>query len=251
MKDTFFSTLAAIGAGVASTLLGGWDKSLEILLIFIIMDYITGVAAAFKTKTLKSSVGFDGLMKKGSIFLIVILAAQLDRITGNAAGVFRTSTAFFFFANDALSVLENVGEMGVKAARFSDQRANQTPDEHEGAGDNSDRLAAARSPVSHQQGHSLAIFRRDCLVDTGQIPAVSFSPETPIMIRNGVDTVERTIYHVAGSLDGKKHAGGKTVTIVHLKLGKITKRSDGRYQAGYRDVDGKRKFITCNSSRKC
>ena len=118
MKDAFFSTLTAIGAGVASTLLGGWDKSLEILLIFIIMDYVTGVGAAFKTKTLKSSVGFEGLMKKGAIFLIVILAAQLDRITGSAAGVFRTSTAFFFIANDGLSIVENVGEMGVKMPGF-------------------------------------------------------------------------------------------------------------------------------------
>ena len=118
MKDTFFSTLTAIGAGVASTLLGGWDKSLEILLIFIIMDYITGVAAAFKTKTLRSSVGFEGLMKKGAVFLIVILAAQLDRITGNAAGVFRTATSFFFIANEGLSIVENVGEMGVKLPGF-------------------------------------------------------------------------------------------------------------------------------------
>ena len=62
--------------------------------------------------------------------------------------------------------------------------------------------------------------------------------------------MERTIYHVAGSLDGNAKTGGKTVTIVHLKLGKITKRSDGRYQAGYRDVDGKRKFITCNSEQE-
>ena len=62
------------------------------------MDYVTGVAAAFKTKTLKSSVGFEALMKKGAIFLIVILAAQLDRITDNAAGVFRTATAFFLYS---------------------------------------------------------------------------------------------------------------------------------------------------------
>jgi toxin secretion/phage lysis holin len=134
MKDAFFSTPSAIGAGVASTLLGGWDKSLEILLIFIVMDYITGVAAAFKTKTLKSSVGFEGLMKKGAIFLIVILAAQLDRITGNAAGVFRTSTAFFFIANDALSVLENVGEMGVKLSGFLTTALTKLRDENEGAG---------------------------------------------------------------------------------------------------------------------
>lgn len=57
----------------------------------------------------------------------------------------------------------------------------------------------------------------------------------------------RTINHVTGSPDGSKSKGGKTVTIVHLKLGKITKRSDGRYQAGYKDLDGKRKFITCNT----
>ena len=135
MKDTFFSTLTAVGAGVASTLLGGWDKSLEILLIFIIMDYITGVAAAFKTKTLKSSVGFEGLMKKGAIFLIVILAAQLDRITGNAAGVFRTSTAFFFIANEGLSTVENIGEMGVKLPAFLTNALTKLRDENESAGD--------------------------------------------------------------------------------------------------------------------
>jgi integrase len=60
----------------------------------------------------------------------------------------------------------------------------------------------------------------------------------------------RTIYYVTGSPDGKKTAGGKAVSIVHLKLGKITKRSDGRYQAGYRDVDGKRKFITCRTEEE-
>jgi hypothetical protein len=52
------------------------------------------------------------------IFLIVIPAAQLDRITGNAAGVFRTSTAFFFITNDGLSIVENVGELDVKFPGF-------------------------------------------------------------------------------------------------------------------------------------
>lgn len=118
MKETFFTTLTAIGAGIVTTLLGGWDNALEILLIFVILDYLTGIAAAFKTKTLKSSVGFEGLFKKGAIFFVVILAAQLDRVTGNAAGVFRTATAFFFIANDGLSILENVGEMGLKLPSF-------------------------------------------------------------------------------------------------------------------------------------
>lgn len=118
MKATAIKTLSAIGTGIVTTLLGGWDNALEILLIFVILDYITGVAAAFKTKTLSSRVGVAGLFKKGAVFLIVILAAQLDRITSNAAGVFRTATAFFFIANDGLSILENVGEMGLKLPAF-------------------------------------------------------------------------------------------------------------------------------------
>ena len=118
MKETFLTTLTAIGTAITTTLLGGWDRALEILLIFIALDYLTGLGAAMKTKTLKSSIGFEGLMKKATIFLVVILAAQLDRITVNTAGVFRTATAFFFISNEGLSILENVGEMGVKLPTF-------------------------------------------------------------------------------------------------------------------------------------
>ena len=62
----------------------------------------------------------------------------------------------------------------------------------------------------------------------------------------------RTIYNaVTGSSDGRKvTAGGKKVSIIHLQLGKITKRSDGRFQAGYRDVYGTRKFITCRTEEE-
>jgi integrase len=62
----------------------------------------------------------------------------------------------------------------------------------------------------------------------------------------------RTIYYaVTGSSDGRKvTAGGKKVSIIHLQLGKITRRSDGRFQAGYRDVDGTRRFITCRTEEE-
>jgi integrase len=66
----------------------------------------------------------------------------------------------------------------------------------------------------------------------------------------GVSMVRTIYYIVTGPTDGKKKAGGKTVTIIHLTLGKITKRSDGRFQAGYRDVDGTRKFITCRTEEE-
>lgn len=95
-NNNFLSALSAIGSGIITTLLGGWDNALEIMLITVIMDYLSGVCAAFKTKTLNSSIGYQGLMKKGSMFLIVILAAQMDRLTGNAGTGFRTCTALFF-----------------------------------------------------------------------------------------------------------------------------------------------------------
>ncbi|MGI6238931.1 MAG: hypothetical protein ACOYI5_04820 [Christensenellales bacterium] len=60
----------------------------------------------------------------------------------------------------------------------------------------------------------------------------------------------RTIYHVAGSPNGDNKVGGKRVAIYHMELGKITKRKDGRYQAGYRDINGKRKFITCRTEEE-
>ena len=138
MKDTLMTTLTTIGTAITTTLLGGWDRALEILLIFIALDYLTGIGAAMKTKTLKSSIGFEGLMKKATIFLVVILAAQLDRITGNTAGVFRTATAFFFISNEGLSILENVGEMGVNLPAFIAGALTKLRDENDVKGSKDD-----------------------------------------------------------------------------------------------------------------
>lgn len=118
MKETISTTMTAIGAGAVTTLLGGWDMALEILLIIMILDYITGVASAFKRKTVSSNESYMGLLKKACIFVIIILSAQIDRMTGNGNSVFRNCTAFFFVANDALSIMENVGELGVKLPSF-------------------------------------------------------------------------------------------------------------------------------------
>ena len=68
---------------------------LEILLIVMALDYITGVVSAFKQKSVSSNKGYMGLVKKGGIFVIIILAAQMDRMTGNDNHIFRNCTALF------------------------------------------------------------------------------------------------------------------------------------------------------------
>ncbi len=99
-------------------LIGGWDMSLEILLIVMMLDYLTGVASAFRNKTVNSSVGYKGLLKKSTILIVIVLAAQVDRMLGTDNHVFRNCTALSFTVNDALSVMENVGRMGIRFPKF-------------------------------------------------------------------------------------------------------------------------------------
>lgn len=118
MKDPLSTTLTAVETAIITSLLGGWDVALEIMLIVVVMDYVTGVTAAFITKTLKSSTGYEGIVKKGTMFLIVILAAQVDKLTNNTGNIFRTCTAFFFIANESLSIIENAQKIGIEFPTF-------------------------------------------------------------------------------------------------------------------------------------
>lgn len=138
MKEPATTTVMAAGTGLITTLLGGWDLALEILLIVMILDYITGVASAFRTKTVSSNEGYLGILKKVSIFAIVILAAQLDRLTGNTHSLFRNCTAFFLVANDALSILENVGELDVPLPSFLKSALIKLRDKNDKGNDNFD-----------------------------------------------------------------------------------------------------------------
>ena len=118
MKQTLFAIIGIIGSFIAN-LLGGWDMALQTLILFMAADYVTGliVAGVFKksTKTengaLESKAGFKGLCKKGMILLYVLVAAQVDRFTGTA--FIRDAVVIGFVANEALSILENGGLMGV------------------------------------------------------------------------------------------------------------------------------------------
>lgn len=100
---------------IATTLLyflGGWDIALQVLLIVVVLDYITGIAKAIYNKKMNSTVGLKGIIKKVGYFIIVAVAVILDRITGNT-GAIRTLVIYFFVANEGISILENWGGMGL------------------------------------------------------------------------------------------------------------------------------------------
>lgn len=93
-------------------LVGGIDIALQCLLIMIILDYISGVASAIYNKKLNSQVGLKGILKKFMYLVIVCVSVILDRIIGNT-GAIRTLVIYFFVANDGISILENIGKMGI------------------------------------------------------------------------------------------------------------------------------------------
>lgn len=117
-KTTLFGIIGIAGSYL-SKLFGGWDMVLEILLIFMIVDYISGliVAGVFKkskkteTGALESKAGWKGLCRKGMTLLYVLIAAQVDRIAGT--DVVRNAVAIGFMCNEGLSLIENGGLMGV------------------------------------------------------------------------------------------------------------------------------------------
>lgn len=139
MKDTICTVIGLIGGAIAA-LFGGWDTALQTLVIFMAIDYITGlvVAGVFhaspKTKTgaLESKAGWKGLIRKGATLLIVLVACQLDAVIGGS--FVRDAAIIGFSANEAISIVENAGLMGLpipaaitKAIDILKQRA-ETPE---------------------------------------------------------------------------------------------------------------------------
>ncbi|MEG0376874.1 MAG: phage holin family protein [Eubacterium sp.] len=110
--------IGAIGGTIANYF-GGWDTALQTLLVFMTIDYVTGliVAGVFKNSTkteggaLESRAGFKGLLRKGAALLVVLIACQLDVLIGT--NFVRDAVVLAYCVNETLSVVENLGLMGV------------------------------------------------------------------------------------------------------------------------------------------
>lgn len=118
MKEVICGAAGAIGA-VISTALGGWDAGIKTLIIFMAIDYISGlvVAGVFHnstktdTGTLESRAGWKGLCRKCGTLLLVLVAYRLDLMIG--ANYIRDAVVIAFIANETISIIENAGLMGI------------------------------------------------------------------------------------------------------------------------------------------
>ncbi len=119
MNSRELCTYVGVIGGAIAGLFGGWDTALQTLIIFMSIDYITGliVAGVFhtspktKTGTLESRAGWKGLCRKGVSLLVVLVACRLDAIIGSS--FIRDATVIAFACNETISIIENAGLMGV------------------------------------------------------------------------------------------------------------------------------------------
>lgn len=118
MKNVIISVVGAVGGFLASCF-GGWTESLTTLLIFMAIDFLTGLICAgvfhnsqkSENGALESKASFKGLCRKGVILLIVLVGHRIDLAIG--ASYVRDAVCIAFIVNETLSIIENAGLMGV------------------------------------------------------------------------------------------------------------------------------------------
>lgn len=118
MKSTLCATFGMVGSLIASCF-GGWSASLTTLLIFMLIDYVSGliVAGVFhkspKTENggLESKAGLKGLIRKCVVLLLVLVGHRLDIEIGSS--YIRDAVCIAFIVNEAISIVENAGLMGL------------------------------------------------------------------------------------------------------------------------------------------
>lgn len=118
IKTAVLTAIGTIVGGIAA-LFGGWTSAMTTLIIFMVIDYATGIIVAgvfhrsgkSKSGALESRAGFKGLCRKGMILLILLVACRLDLMLGT--GYIKDCVCIAFVVNETLSIIENAGLMGV------------------------------------------------------------------------------------------------------------------------------------------
>ena len=119
MKEKICTAIGVAGGALISAL-GGWDAAMQLLIIAMVVDYMTGVAVAAvwhksaksENGALESRAGFKGLIRKGCIIALVLVAHYMDLAIGTQ--YIRDALVIGFAANEIISILENLSLMGIQ-----------------------------------------------------------------------------------------------------------------------------------------
>lgn len=124
VKNIILAALAAIG-GILTEMTGGWDTTMQVLIVFMSADFLCGLilAGVFKkskkseTGRLESDAGIKGIFKKVGILISIIIGVHLDMLLGYEVAI-RNALIFYFVAIEGISIAENLALMGVPMPKF-------------------------------------------------------------------------------------------------------------------------------------
>ena len=123
---------ASIG-GFVGWFLGGVDGFMYALIIFVVVDYVTGVMVSVLRKKVSSAVGFRGIFKKVLIFSLVAIAHVIDVHLITNGSAIRTAVIFFYISNEGISILENTAKIGLpipKSLKNVLEQLNREDEDH-------------------------------------------------------------------------------------------------------------------------
>lgn len=107
------NTIIALVGSIFEWLFGKSDSAIYALIAFVLIDYFTGVILSFHKKRISSEIGFKGITKKVMMFVLIALANIIDQYIIKSSSALRTMMTMFYLSNEGISIIENVGRMGV------------------------------------------------------------------------------------------------------------------------------------------
>ncbi|OXM16946.1 phage holin family protein [Paenibacillus herberti] len=113
MKENIAVSLFAVIGSIVSFSFGIWQESLTLLLVCMMVDYISGIAASLKEgRGLSSTIGFWGIARKGLTLLVILIAHRIDELLGGGRAVM-SAAIYFYTGNELLSITENYARIGL------------------------------------------------------------------------------------------------------------------------------------------
>lgn len=128
VKDIYRVTVMWAASAI-NTLFGGADGIFLTLIIFMSVDYITGVCAAIVNKQVSSRIGAKGLAKKMGILCVVVLATLIEKNVIDTTAL-RTAVILYYISNEGISIFENITRMGVPVPKKMKDLLSQLTDEN-------------------------------------------------------------------------------------------------------------------------
>lgn len=140
IDNPVFNFFIVCGGSLITLLIGSWLPLMTTLLIIQAVDIVSGVMASGKEKTdgvakgISSDRLYKGLKKKGGMWLLIIVANQVDVFAFDNLSVMKTVVISYLIANEGLSILENLDRLGVKVpkglTKFLEKLREDNEEEH-------------------------------------------------------------------------------------------------------------------------